>query len=52
MGDCETSMKVLEMLAYRQGIGDILAEGNIRAAEKLGVGADIVPHCRGLYANQ
>lgn len=47
-GDCETSMKVLEMIARREGFGDILAEGNIRAAEKLGVGMDIVPHCRGL----
>jgi len=47
-GDIETSMRVLEMIAYRQGFGDILAEGNIRAAEKLGVGMDIVPHCRGL----
>jgi aldehyde:ferredoxin oxidoreductase len=47
-GDIETSMKVLEMIAYRQGFGGILAEGNIRAAEKLGVGMDIVPHCRGL----
>ena len=47
-GDCETSMKVLEMIASRQGFGDILAEGNIRAAEKMGVGSDVVPHCRGL----
>jgi len=47
-GDCETSMQVLEMIAQRKGFGDILAEGNIRAAEKLGVGMDIVPHCRGL----
>lgn len=47
-GDCETSMRVLEMIAKREGFGDILAEGNIRAAEKLGVGMDVVPHCRGL----
>ncbi len=48
-GDTETSMKVLEMIAYRQGFGDILAEGNIRVAEKLGRGIDkLVPHCRGL----
>lgn len=46
--DTETSIKVLEMIAYRQGFGDVLAEGNVRAAEKLGVGMDIVPHCRGL----
>jgi aldehyde:ferredoxin oxidoreductase len=47
-GDVETSIKVLDMIANRQGFGDILAEGNIRVAEKLGVGMDIVPHCRGL----
>jgi len=41
-------MKVLEMISSRQGFGDILAEGNIRAAEKMGVGLDVVPHCRGL----
>ena len=47
-GDTNTSMKVLKMIAERQGFGDVLAEGNIRAAETLGVGMDIVPHCRGL----
>ena len=47
-GDIEPSMKVLHMIAYREGYGDLLAEGNIRVAEKLGVGMDIVPHCRGL----
>lgn len=45
--DTETAMKVFEMIAYRKGFGDMLAEGSIRAAEKLGVGMDIVPHCRG-----
>lgn len=47
-GDLETSRKVLEMISKREGFGDLLAEGNIRVAEKLGVGMDIVPHCRGL----
>jgi len=47
-GDIETSLKVADMIARREGFGDILAEGNIRAAEKLGIGQDIVPHCRGL----
>lgn len=48
-GDCETSMKVLEMIARREGFGDVLADGNIRAAEKIGRGSDrLVPHCRGL----
>ncbi len=47
-GDIEGSLKVLNMIANREGFGDILAEGTIRAAEILGVGMDIVPHCRGL----
>lgn len=47
-GDVETSIKMLDMIAKREGFGDLLAEGNIRVAEKLGVGMDIVPHCRGL----
>jgi len=47
-GDIDTSMKVLDMMSRREGFGDLLAEGNIRVAEKLGVGMDIVPHCRGL----
>jgi len=47
-GDIETSMKVLPMIARREGYGNLLAEGNIRVAETLGVGMDIVPHCRGL----
>ena len=47
-GDIEQSIKVLHMIANREGFGDILAEGNVRAAEKLNIGMDIVPHCRGL----
>ena len=46
--DIPTATKLLKMIANREGFGDILAEGSIRAAEKLGVGMDIVPHCRGL----
>jgi aldehyde:ferredoxin oxidoreductase len=47
-GDIPQSMKVLEMVARKEGFGALLAEGNIRVAEQLGVGMDIVPHCRGL----
>lgn len=36
------------MIANREGFGDILAEGNIRAAQTMGVGLDIIPHCRRL----
>ncbi|MCP4629514.1 MAG: aldehyde ferredoxin oxidoreductase family protein [bacterium] len=35
-GDADTMLKLLEMLAYRRGIGDLLAEGAKIAAEKLG----------------
>lgn len=34
-GDEEATFKLLEMIVYRQGIGDILAEGTKRAAEKI-----------------
>ena len=33
-------LKLIEMIANRQGIGDILAEGSKRAAEKIGNGAE------------
>jgi len=46
--DIETSLKVVEMIANREGYGDILAEGNVRIADKLNKGRDCVPHCRGL----
>lgn len=48
-GDTDTAVKVLEMIAHRKGFGDLLAEGAIRAAEKIGRGTEeLVPHCRGL----
>ena len=47
--DIDTSIKVLNMIARRETeFTRLLGEGNIRAAAKLGVGMDIVPHCRGL----
>ncbi len=47
--DIEGSIKVLNMIANRETeFTRLLGEGNIRVAEKLGVGMDIVPHCRGL----
>ncbi len=39
-GDAETMLKLLEMIASRQGIGDLLADGAKIAAEKLGKGAE------------
>ena len=48
-GDIDTSIKVLSMIARRETeFTRLLGEGNIRTAAKLGVGMDIVPHCRGL----
>lgn len=38
-GDHVTVVKVIEMIANRQGFGDMLAEGSKRAAEKIGKGA-------------
>ncbi|MFH1570916.1 MAG: aldehyde ferredoxin oxidoreductase family protein, partial [Gemmatimonadota bacterium] len=39
-GNQEASLKVLEMIARRKGIGDVLAEGVKRAAARFGRGAD------------
>lgn len=39
-GDMETSMKLLKMMAYREGFGDILAEGIVGAAKRIGRGAE------------
>ena len=38
-GNAEAMMKMVEMIAKREGIGDILAEGVKRAADKFGRGA-------------
>ncbi len=39
-GNADAMVKMVEMIAKREGIGDILAEGVKRAAEKLGKGAE------------
>ena len=39
-GNAEAMVKVVEMIAERRGIGDLLAEGTKRAAEKIGKGAE------------
>ncbi len=38
-GNAEAMMTMVEIIAKRQGLGDILAEGTMRAAEKIGHGA-------------
>ena len=38
-GDADAMLQLLEMIAARKGIGDLLAEGTMRAAEQIGSGA-------------
>jgi aldehyde:ferredoxin oxidoreductase len=47
-GNADAMVKMVEMIANRQGIGDLLAEGAKRAAEKIGKGAsDFAMHVKG-----
>jgi len=39
-GNAEAMLKTIELIARRRGIGDILAEGTARAAQKIGNGAE------------
>ncbi|MHB8926408.1 MAG: aldehyde ferredoxin oxidoreductase family protein [Bacillota bacterium] len=39
-GDGEAVLKLIEMIARREGLGDLLAEGSLRAGKKLGRGAE------------
>jgi len=48
-GDAEASTRLIEMTAYRQGIGDVLAQGLKRAPEIIGKGsAKYAMHTKGL----
>jgi aldehyde:ferredoxin oxidoreductase len=38
--DADGVVKLIEMIAYRQGVGDLLAEGSQRAARRIGRGSD------------
>ncbi|MBA7512514.1 hypothetical protein ES705_04519 [subsurface metagenome] len=38
-GNAEAMLKTIELIAKREGIGDLLAEGTARAAQKIGKGA-------------
>ena len=38
-GDAEGALNLVNMIAYRKGFGDVLAEGSARASEKIGRGA-------------
>lgn len=39
-GNADAVVKMIELIAHREGIGDLLAEGSARAAEKIGKGAE------------
>ncbi len=47
-GDAEAIETLVRMIAYREGIGDLLAEGVRKASELLGKGGDIAFHVKGL----
>ena len=49
-GDAEAERKLLIYIAFRRGIGAVLAEGVMRAAEQLNRGKDIAVHVKGLEA--
>jgi aldehyde:ferredoxin oxidoreductase len=38
--DADGVVKLIEMIAYRRGVGDLLAEGSLRAARRIGRGTD------------
>src|SRR6266849_5555606 len=40
LDDADGVVKLVEMIAYRQGVGDLLAEGSQRAAQRLGRGSE------------
>jgi aldehyde:ferredoxin oxidoreductase len=40
-GNADAMLKTLELIGRREGLGDLLAEGTVRAADKLGHGADM-----------
>ena len=48
-GNAEAMVKSIELIARREGIGDLLAEGSARAAQKIGKGAEkFAMHSKGL----
>ncbi len=48
-GNDDAAVKLIEMIAHREGIGDVLAEGVRRAAEQIGKGSEhFAMHIKGL----
>ncbi|MGA2670242.1 MAG: aldehyde ferredoxin oxidoreductase family protein [Dehalococcoidia bacterium] len=47
-GNYEAAIEIIHKIANREGIGDLLAEGGLRAAKKVGKGAeDTITHSKG-----
>jgi aldehyde:ferredoxin oxidoreductase len=52
-GNDEAMLKVIELIARREGIGNLLAEGTARMAQKIGKGSEeFAIHSKGLEAGQ
>lgn len=49
-GDAEAMVKATEMMAKREGFGDVLAEGSRKAADRLGKGHDYLITVKGAEA--
>jgi aldehyde:ferredoxin oxidoreductase len=48
-GNSEAALELIEMIAYRKGIGDLFAEGVKKASEKVGQGSEkFAMHVKGL----
>ncbi|MBL7161797.1 MAG: aldehyde ferredoxin oxidoreductase family protein [Anaerolineales bacterium] len=47
-GDAKAMTEMTEMIAKRQGFGDVLAEGSALAAQKLGKGQELVVTAKGM----
>jgi len=47
-GNGETILTLVEQIARREGFGNLLADGVVRAAARLGTGADLAMHVKGL----
>jgi aldehyde:ferredoxin oxidoreductase len=49
-GAVDGALALVEKIALREGVGDVLAMGSREAARRLGVGADLAVHVKGLEA--
>ncbi len=48
-GDADALLKVLDQIGAREGLGDLLAEGSRRAAQRVGAGSqNFAPHVKGM----